>query len=389
MPETPLRLWLKRLRPAASSASPREWLRTALGACVAVTLAIYANSLGFGGDLASRLAAPFAASSVLLFALPSSPLAQPWPVMVGNLLAACIGLLVAQWVQPPLLAASVAIVLAIVSLHALRCLHPPSCAVALAVTLGGALPIEQSLLVLGTVLLGSLVLVGVAMLYNNLSGMPYPRALAQPTENPHHTADPLPGERNGIEPVDLDQALEEFGGFVDVTRDDLQHLLQLIEKHALRRRMGDLKAERFMSRDLRTVQPETPVSEAWGVLDQHHIKALPVLDAQQKLVGILTLADLLGHAMGAAPRTWMERLRSRRDIPVSRLMTQSVRCARTDTPLEDLVSLLSDQGLHCLPVLDEGSQLVGIVTQSDLIATLYRLWLNDSENEAAPMRLAS
>ena len=41
----------------------------------------------------------------------------------------------------------------------------------------------------------------------------------------------------------------------------------------------------------------------------------------------------------------------------------------------ELVSLLSDEGLHCLPVLNEAGYLVGIVSQTDLIAALYRNWL--------------
>ncbi|WP_215202718.1 CBS domain-containing protein [Escherichia coli] len=40
-----------------------------------------------------------------------------------------------------------------------------------------------------------------------------------------------------------------------------------------------------------------------------------------------------------------------------------------------MVSLLSDEGLHCLPVLNEAGYLVGIVSQTDLIAALYRNWL--------------
>ncbi len=388
MPQNPLRLWLQRLLPDASNAPPREWLRAAIGGCIAVSLATFICSRLFGADLALRLAAPFCASSVLIFALASSPVAQPWSVVGGNVLAAAVGLLVGHWVEQPLLAPALAFGFSLVGMQALRCLHPPSCAVALVAAMSGhflAGPVWHLLLL---VLLGSLLLVVTALLFHNLSGTPYPRKIAHPASGPHLTADPLPGARNGFAEVDLDRALAEFGSVVDVTRDDLQRLLQLTEKHSLRRTMGDLRAARIMSRDLRTVTPEAPVSEAWRLLDRHHLKALPVLDDKQRLVGILTLADLLGHAASTAPRGLTERFRARREAPVSRLMTRPVRCVTLDTPVVELVSLLSDQGLHCLPVLDDGGRVVGIVSQSDLIAALYRNWLQELHQPPA-LQLAS
>ncbi|MNP84347.1 CBS domain protein [compost metagenome] len=54
----------------------------------------------------------------------------------------------------------------------------------------------------------------------------------------------------------------------------------------------------------------------------------------------------------------------------------------------ELVGLLSDQGLHCLPVLDDGGRVAGIVSQSDLIAALYRNWLKDLHQPPA-LQLAS
>ncbi|MCY1266428.1 inosine-5'-monophosphate dehydrogenase [compost metagenome] len=388
MPQNSLRLWLQRLLPDASNASPREWLRAAIGGCIAVSLATLAGIQLFGTDLALRMAAPFAASSVLLFAVTSSPVAQPWPVVAGNVLAAATGLLVGHWGLPPLATAGLAFALALVVMQALRCLHPPSCAVALGAALGGPIVAAQGWHLLLPVLVGSLLLVGTALVFNNLSGIPYPRKIAHPATGPHLTADPLPSERNGIAEIDLDRALSEFGSFVDVTRDDLQRLLLLAEKHALRRSMGDLRAARIMSRDLRTIAPDAPVSEAWKLLDRHHLKALPVLDDKEQLVGILTLSDLLGHAATAAPRSIADRFRSRREAPVSRLMTRPVRCVTVDTPVVELVSLLSDQGLHCLPVLNDVGRVVGIVSQSDLIAALYRNWLQELHQQPV-LQLAS
>ncbi|MNG18856.1 CBS domain protein [compost metagenome] len=61
----------------------------------------------------------------------------------------------------------------------------------------------------------------------------------------------------------------------------------------------------------------------------------------------------------------------RRQMRVEQIMSRPVITVRSDEPAVALIPLLSEQGLHCLPVL-EGQQLVGVITQTDLIAGLKR-----------------
>ncbi|MCK9152641.1 hypothetical protein MXE27_11825, partial [Methanobacterium alcaliphilum] len=73
----------------------------------------------------------------------------------------------------------------------------------------------------------------------------YPKG-ALPRKDPHHTHDPLPSERVGISGADLDQALEELGEFVDVTRDELERIILATEHHALQRSLGGITAGAVM-----------------------------------------------------------------------------------------------------------------------------------------------
>ena len=86
------------------------------------------------------IVAPMGASSVLLFAVPSSPLAQPWSVVGGNILSALVGAAVGRWIHDPALAAGLAVTLAIGAMSLAGCLHPPGAAVALTAILGGPEP---------------------------------------------------------------------------------------------------------------------------------------------------------------------------------------------------------------------------------------------------------
>ncbi|MEG8058719.1 HPP family protein [Sphingomonas sp. 22L2VL55-3] len=72
------------------------------------------------------LVAPIGASAVLIFAVPASPLAQPWSVVGGNIISALVGVTAARFVPIPYLAAGVAVGGAILVMSLLRCLHPPA-----------------------------------------------------------------------------------------------------------------------------------------------------------------------------------------------------------------------------------------------------------------------
>src|SRR5690606_39056901 len=109
----------------------------ALAAISLVALSSYATTLGF------TLIAPFGASAVLLFAAVNSPLAQPWPVVVGNTASAMIAIGVCILIPEPLIAAPLSVAGAILTMAVLRATHPPGGAVALTVALAagqGSIP---------------------------------------------------------------------------------------------------------------------------------------------------------------------------------------------------------------------------------------------------------
>jgi len=218
-------------------------------------------------------------------------------------------------------------------------------------------------------------LLACALLYNNLTRVPYPRPHPG-TQAVHHTHDPLPSERVGIRSEDLDQALEELGEFVDVTRDELERIILATEQHALQRSLGGITAASVMSRDVQFVTPDTTLEQAWKMLASHHLKTLPVLQ-HGKLVGIVSLSDLVGPAMQRGRFSWRG-LFGRQAVRMAQVMSRRVVSVSSQHPLERLLPLLCEQGLHCLPVLDADT-LVGVITQTDLIAGLKRQLLSKTE----------
>lgn len=328
--------------------------------------------MAYGPSVALHLLGPLAASAVLVFAVHSGPLAQPWPVLGSYALAGILGLAMRQGLGSELWVAAAALGGSLLLMCGLRCLHPPGGGVAASVVLADPGLVAMGDHLLEPVLLNALILVAVAVLYNRLTGVRYPKG-AVPRKDPHHTHDPLPGARVGISAEDLDLALEELGEFVDVTRDELERIILATEQHALQRSLGGITAAAVMSRDVQFASPDTTLEQAWKMLASHHLKTLPVLE-HGRLVGIVSLSDLVGPAMARGRFSWRGLFR-RPSTRMAQVMSRQVVSVGSQHPLERLLPLLSEHGLHCLPVLDDG-RLVGVITQTDLIAGLKRHLLN-------------
>ena len=108
--------------------------------------------------------APLGASTVLLFGHPSSPLAQPRNIVLGNVLGASVSVACVAWLGPSIWVMGLAVGLTIALGQRCRCLHPPAGAVAL---LGVLLKVGPGFVV-NPVLVGSLVLVLIAVAYHRL-----------------------------------------------------------------------------------------------------------------------------------------------------------------------------------------------------------------------------
>jgi CBS domain-containing membrane protein len=149
-----------------------ERLRSVCGAFVGLLLIFAAAQwLGEFVGVSEWLMASLGASALLVFALPQSPMAQPWAVIAGNTLSALVGISCAIVIPVPLLALPTAVSLSILGMFILRCLHPPAAAVALIAVLGGITHYRYAFF---PVMVDSVLLILVGSAYSNLTGKSYP-----------------------------------------------------------------------------------------------------------------------------------------------------------------------------------------------------------------------
>ena len=370
-------VWWRAFQPARTRISTRERLRLVIGALIGIFLTGLVCHL-IGGDDLQRLpwlVAPLGASAVLVFALPASPMAQPWAVVGGNTLSALVGIVGVHGVYllgAPELAAALAVATAIALMLTLRCLHPPGGATALMMVMGG---IGDPAFALYPVLLNSVLLVLVGIIYNNATRRPYPHMQLSPVRGPMSSQEQLLD-------ADLDAVLAHYNQVLDVSRDDLKALLAETRLRAYDRKLVEVRCADIMSRKLITVTLQTPLRDAWALLRTHRIRALPVVDSEMHVVGIITLADFLRAADldvyegfdGKLKKliNATRRMYSKNPEVVEQVMTRNVLVAGMQQHLADLVPLFGTTGHHHIPILDDDKKLAGIITQSNLVAALGR-----------------
>lgn len=351
--------------------NPREAVRAGFGALLGVALCGLLARLFAEGRFshAPLLVAPIGASAVLVFAAPAAPLAQPRAVLGGNVLSALIGVTVALIIPEPTIAAAVAVALAIVAMALTGCLHPPGGAVALgAVLAAGAGHAESFGYVLVPVGLCSLLLILLGAAYGRLTGHSYPHRV-KPPMNVHHTKDTPPAERLGYTSADLDAALSHYGELLDVSPEDLDALFRQVEQEASRRLHSQILCEDIMSRDLIFVDVDQSAYSALAYLQSRELRNAPVLDSQGRVVGMVRRAELLAGRLHT----------------VATVLDPFTHRVKPKTPIEALLPLLSSGAAHEALVVDNDRKLIGIITQTDLLAVLYRAHVVEAVMSAKPL----
>ncbi|MFM0313887.1 HPP family protein [Paraburkholderia nemoris] len=369
--------WLSSFAPHPIAVRWPERLRSCLGALlgIAFTGGTMHVLLGPAANI-PLLVAPMGASAVLLFAVPASPLAQPWSIIGGNIVSATVGVACASWIADPLGAAALAVSLAICAMFALRCVHPPSGAVALTAVLGG--PAVHALgyrFVAEPIAIQSVMLLCAAIVYHAATGHRYPHVAQSSGKGAAASA---AASNEGFTRADLEAVLNRRGELLDIDTDDLESLLRDVQLQAYARTFNELTCADIMSRSLVAVSANTRASAAWSLLKQRHIKALPVTDERQHVIGIVTRADLVdkrAYSKGTGLSSPMQRWFRRSITPaplVGALMNVDVHTVDAATPIVELVPVFANYGHHHIPVLDSNQRLAGMITQADLIAGLYR-----------------
>lgn len=146
-----------------------------------------------------------------------------------------------------------------------------------------------------------------------------------------------------------------------------------------------LKARDIMTKEVTTASPDMPVGQAAKLLVERHFNGLPVVDAENRLVGIICQSDLIvqqkkiplpsffilldGMIPISSERKISEEIEKMSALTVAQAMTANPRVIDQETTLEEIATIMVKENVHTLPVVEEG-KLVGIVGNEDVLRTI-------------------
>jgi CBS domain-containing protein len=118
-----------------------------------------------------------------------------------------------------------------------------------------------------------------------------------------------------------------------------------------------------------SVHPETPLVEAIGMMVDHRVRHLPVVDAAKQLVGMLSERDVR-TAIGDPTSYARDRRHSPAMFLVENVMSRPAIAILGDRPVPEVACYFADKGIGALPVVDERGSVVGIVSYVDALRAL-------------------
>lgn len=185
---------------------------------------------------------------------------------------------------------------------------------------------------------------------------------------------------------DYQRALESMDTFMDIGVNDLMVLAQRAEHFASRRVAETLTVGQIMSRPVRVVHPETRMSEAAHLMVTERISGLPVVDAADRLIGIITEADFLrglgipahhpSHNLWQTLESLFSHLNHHAELEVPddsvvEHMVRDVVCASPDHDVHEVLDLMKRHRVKRVLVCEGERRVIGMVTRSDLVRIFF------------------
>jgi CBS domain-containing membrane protein len=133
-----------------------------------------------------------------------------------------------------------------------------------------------------------------------------------------------------------------------------------------------LKVKDIMNPSVKSVRADELLDVADPFAEWWKIRHLPVVDASEKLVGLISHRDLLNHALLEILKPPSERKHfAHSSVKVDQFMLRKVISITEDASLEEAARLMYENKSGCLPVVNDKMQVVGMITEADFVRLYY------------------
>jgi CBS domain-containing membrane protein len=183
---------------------------------------------------------------------------------------------------------------------------------------------------------------------------------------------------------DILEAMRAIPGYLDITPGDFKELYHLAFQHALERLNRAVTAAEIMTTDVVAVNPETPVAEVAAAMGRQGVSGVPVVDAENQVVGVISEKDFLSRMGVKEPRNFMSLVagclmtKGCVALPIKHalakdIMTSPAITVAPDTSVRELALLLTQKSINRVAVTDPSGRLLGLVSRGDIVqATIGR-----------------
>lgn len=184
-----------------------------------------------------------------------------------------------------------------------------------------------------------------------------------------------------ISDEDLRAALKEIKAYVDITEEDLKTIYSIALRHAQERLTRKVLVRDVMTEKAIAVRKYDDIHEAARLLSENKVSGLPVVDAGNIVIGVVTEADILlmaglkeGHSFKDILRHILgEPLPERkRGHIVGDIMTSPAITTRPETEMSEVARILDEKRIKRLPVVDNDNRLIGIISRADIVRAMSK-----------------
>ena len=180
---------------------------------------------------------------------------------------------------------------------------------------------------------------------------------------------------------DLRAALKEMKVYMDVSEEDLKKIYELALRHARERLVSRVLVKDVMTKNVIAVKRDADLHEASRLLSEHRISGMPVVDDNNRVIGVVSEADILVLAGMSKKHTFKDILRTILGEPVTsrtggnrveNVMSFPPITSKADDEVMAVAKILDERRIKRLPVVDNEGKLLGIVSRADIVRDIGR-----------------
>lgn len=185
--------------------------------------------------------------------------------------------------------------------------------------------------------------------------------------------------QNDVCDEDIAAALREIKLNINLSAGDMRKIISYACKHARARKASCMCVRDAMTRDVLSVNKFDDITYAVKLLAEKNISGLPVVDKENRVVGIISEADVVSMVGSTRAHTFKELLRHvlGHQLPerkmghiVGDIMTSPAVTINSDAEISEAVRLMDSRRIRRLPVVDKEQRLIGLISRSDIVKTM-------------------